>query len=66
MTPEQFKEAREKLGLTAYALAKAWGCHQSVISRYESGETKKIQPIAASYITYMVEVEARPDQGEKK
>lgn len=65
MTPEQFKEARQKLDLSASALAKRWGCNRSVISRYESGETK-IQPIAESYIAYMVEVEARPNQGEKK
>ena len=54
MTPEQFKEARLKLGLTQPQLATLWGigCGRT-IRRWESGE-RPMNPLAAYALGLMV------------
>lgn len=39
MTPAQFKRAREKLGLSQSALARALGTSRMSVWRYEHGES---------------------------
>jgi len=57
MTPEQFKKARQTLGLSAAALASLWSMGANggrTIRRWESGE-RPMNPIAAYCIAMMVE-----------
>jgi DNA-binding XRE family transcriptional regulator len=39
MSREEFKEMRERLGLTSMALAKALGVNRTTVQRYERGIT---------------------------
>jgi len=56
LTPEQFKEARNTLGLSAAALAEIWSMGANggrTIRRWESGQVP-VNPIAAYCIAMMV------------
>jgi len=55
MTPEQFKEARQSLGLSCSALARLWGMGSNghrTIRRWEHGDVP-VNPIAAYCIGLM-------------
>lgn len=61
MTQQQFKEARQALGLTQRQLAAKWGMGangERTIRRWESGE-RPVNPIAAYCIKIMI------DQGKE-
>jgi len=56
MTPEQFKEARQSLGLTQNQLAALWGMGKNgerTIRRWEVGKVP-VNPIAAYCIGLMI------------
>lgn len=57
MTPEQFKAARESLGLSQNALAEVWGMGANggrTIRRWEHAE-RPMNPIAAFALKMMVD-----------
>lgn len=59
MTPEQFKWARQSLGLSQAQLAELWNMGANggrTIRRWECGE-RPLNPIAAYCIALMVQVE---------
>ena len=56
MTREQFKEARERLGLTQRQLADKWSVNIITVSRWETG-ARAVNPVAAYCITLMAEME---------
>ncbi|MEO0485258.1 MAG: helix-turn-helix domain-containing protein [Pseudomonadota bacterium] len=60
MTADQFKEARESLGLTQTELAAKWGMGKNgerTIRRWEQGEVP-VNPIAAYCIGMMISKDA--------
>ena len=57
MTPQQFKQARNTLGLSAAGLAKVWGMGANggrTVRRWEAGDVP-VNPIAAYCIKIMIE-----------
>lgn len=57
MTPQEFKQARNTLGLSAAGLANLWGMGANggrTIRRWEAGDVP-VNPIAAYCIAMMVE-----------
>lgn len=56
MTPQEFKQARNLLGLSAAGLAKVWGMGANggrTVRRWEAGDVP-VNPIAAYCIEMMV------------
>ena len=56
MTPQEFKETRHALGLSAAALAELWGMGANggrSIRRWESGE-RPVNPVAAYCLKLMI------------
>ena len=61
MTPEQFKQARKTLGLSAARLATTWGMGEHggrTIRRWEGGE-RPMNPVAAYCIQLMLDAKAK-------
>lgn len=52
MTPEEFKELRQKIGLNQTQLSKEWNVTDRTVRRWEAGDVP-ISPIAAYCLKMM-------------
>ena len=55
MTPADFREAREALGLSQAGLAELWGIDARTVRKWELSE-RAVNPVAAFCIRLMVEM----------
>ena len=53
MTPEEFRAARERLGLSAHGLARKLGVHPRTVFRWQDGTQPIPGPVAAALRAYM-------------
>ena len=58
MTPDEFRQARERLGLSARELADKLGVHPRTVQRWAGGSQRVPGPVVAALHAYL---EAEPD-----